>query len=121
MPVRINRANTLACSSRPDIEYSHRFSTTRRVGPSPLDAARSHRLRVLVVEDNVDTADSLALLLKLHGDHVHVARSGPVALTAVGETVFDVILLDIGLPGLDGYSVARRIREMHLTKMPRLI
>jgi PAS domain S-box-containing protein len=68
-------------------------------------------LRILVVEDNVDAADSLNLLLRLYGHHVRVARTGPMALEMASASRPDVVLLDIGLPGLDGYQVAQRLRE----------
>jgi PAS domain S-box-containing protein len=68
-------------------------------------------LRVLVVDDNVDTAESLAMLLKLYGHEVWPAHTGPKALEAAQAEQPDVILLDIGLPGMDGYEVARRLRE----------
>jgi PAS domain S-box-containing protein len=68
-------------------------------------------LRILVVEDNVDSADSLNLLLRLYGHHVRVARTGPTALEMASASRPDVVLLDIGLPGMDGYEVARRLRE----------
>jgi PAS domain S-box-containing protein len=68
-------------------------------------------LRVLVVEDNVDSADSLSLLLRLYGYDVSVARTGPTALEAVAAFLPHVVLLDIGLPGMDGYQVAQRLRE----------
>ena len=68
-------------------------------------------LRVLVVEDNVDAADSLSLLLRLYGHEVQVARTGPTALEMAAASRPDVVLLDIGLPGMDGYQVARRLRE----------
>ncbi|MGE5178650.1 MAG: chemotaxis protein CheB [Bacteroidota bacterium] len=66
--------------------------------------------RVLVVDDNADGADSLAALLRLGGHEVHVAYSGPEALGAAGRIHPDVVLLDIGLPGMTGYEVAQRIR-----------
>jgi CheY-like chemotaxis protein/two-component sensor histidine kinase len=66
--------------------------------------------RVLVVDDNSDGAESLALLLKLNGHEVHIAHDGPEALTSVQRLQPDVVLLDIGLPGLNGYEVCRRIR-----------
>ena len=69
-------------------------------------------LRVLVVEDNVDAADSLSLLLRLYGHEVQVARTGPTALDMASASRPDLVLLDIGLPGMDGYQVARRLREM---------
>jgi CheY-like chemotaxis protein len=65
---------------------------------------------MLVVDDNADTADSLAMLLRLHGHEVQVAYNGPAALQAAEAGPFDVILLDIGLPRMDGYEVARRLR-----------
>jgi CheY-like chemotaxis protein len=66
--------------------------------------------RVLVVDDNVDAADSLAMLLGLLGHEVELAYDGPAALTAAQQFGPDVVLLDIGLPILDGYEVARRLR-----------
>lgn len=68
-------------------------------------------LRVLVVEDNVDAADSLSLLLRLYGHDVQLARTGPTALEAATTSRPDVVLLDIGLPGMDGYQVANRLRD----------
>jgi CheY-like chemotaxis protein len=68
-------------------------------------------LRVLVVEDNVDAADSLSMLLRLYGHEVRVARTGPTALELASAFLPNVVLLDIGLPGMDGYEVARRLRE----------
>lgn len=68
-------------------------------------------LRVLVVEDNVDAGDSLSLLLRLHGHVVQVARTGPTALELAETFRPEVVLLDIGLPGMDGYEVARELRK----------
>ena len=68
-------------------------------------------LRVLVVEDNVDGADSLSMLLRLYGHDVDIARTGPTALEMAAAKRPDVVLLDIGLPGMDGYQVAKRLRE----------
>jgi len=68
-------------------------------------------LRVLVVEDNIDAGDSLSLLLRLHGHECLVARSGPSALEVASAFQPHVVLLDIGLPGMDGYQVAERLRE----------
>ena len=66
--------------------------------------------RVLVVEDNVDAADSLCMLLQLFGHQVQVARTGPAALEIAPEFRPEVVLLDIGLPGMDGYQVAMELR-----------
>ncbi len=67
--------------------------------------------RVLVVEDNVDAAQSLALLLKLSGHEMAVAHDGPAALTVAAGFQPHVVFLDIGLPGMDGYEVARQLRK----------
>ena len=74
------------------------------------DAARA-RARVLVVEDNLDAAESLLMLLQLLGHHVRAVHDGISALDVARANVPDVMLVDIGLPGMDGYEVARRIRE----------
>jgi PAS domain S-box-containing protein len=67
--------------------------------------------RVLLVEDNMDAAESLALLLRLEGHEVRVAHDGPAALAAARDYRPDIIFLDIGLPHMDGYEVARRLRQ----------
>jgi CheY-like chemotaxis protein len=78
-------------------------------------------LRVLVVEDNRDAADSLRLLLALYGYEVAVAHSGHDGVRAAQQCRPDVVLCDIGLPGLDGYAVARRLRGDPATAQARLI
>jgi signal transduction histidine kinase/ActR/RegA family two-component response regulator len=75
---------------------------------SPFTPARP--VRVLVVEDNVDAADSLATLLRLWGHEVEVVHDGLEALEVARAYQPEVVLLDIGLPGLDGYQVAERLR-----------
>ncbi|MGE0312248.1 MAG: PAS domain S-box protein [Lautropia sp.] len=67
--------------------------------------------RILVVDDNHDAAASLAMLLDLSGDHARTAHDGLQALDVAAEFRPQVVLLDIGLPGIDGYEVARRIRR----------
>lgn len=67
-------------------------------------------LRVLVVEDSVDAGDSLRMLLQLYGHDVQLARTGPTAVEMALACRPDVILLDIGLPGMDGYQVAKQLR-----------
>jgi len=69
--------------------------------------------RVLVVDDNEDAANTLAMILKMEGHVVDTAYSGAQALERVDEFQPAVVLLDIGLPGLDGYEVAERIRAKH--------
>ncbi len=77
--------------------------------PPRRERPRSSR-RVLVVEDNVDSADSLRQALKVAGHTVELARSGPEGLDRARAFRPDVILCDIGLPGMDGYAVARAVR-----------
>ncbi len=67
-------------------------------------------LRVLIVDDNVDTAGSLAILLRMWGHEVCTTHDGHSALDKAGEFRPDVVLLDIGLPHLDGFEVAARLR-----------
>ncbi|MEO5617902.1 MAG: response regulator [Candidatus Eisenbacteria bacterium] len=75
-------------------------------------ASRGPARRVLVVDDNIDSAESMAMLLRLEGHQTHTALDGAAALAATEEFQPDLILLDIGLPNLDGYAVARRLRGM---------
>jgi hypothetical protein len=63
-------------------------------------------LRVLVVEDNADAAERLALVLRTYGDDVRIAADGPAALALAQAEAPDAVLLDLGLPGMDGYEVA---------------
>jgi len=77
--------------------------------PRRTKANRSQR--ILVVDDNVDAADTLAEALRFAGHEVREEHDGRSALTALSEFHPDVILLDLGLPGLDGFEVARRLRQ----------
>jgi CheY-like chemotaxis protein len=88
--------------------------TSPRVAPTRVQAAsrsRNATSRILVVDDNVDSARGLARLLKLLGHKVETAGDGPEALAVVETYRPDVVLLDIGLPGMDGYDVARALRK----------
>jgi CheY-like chemotaxis protein len=71
---------------------------------------------VVVVDDNVDGAKSLAGLLELLGHRAVVAHTGPAGLEAVRAARPDLAILDIGLPGMDGYELARRLRDDPLTR-----
>jgi len=79
--------------------------------PSPEDGASAPSRRVLVVDDNVSSAQSLALVLKLEGYDVQVAHDGAVVIEAVRRFRPEVVLMDIGLPGMDGYQLAGRLRQ----------
>ncbi|HKQ71042.1 MAG TPA: PAS domain-containing protein [Polyangiaceae bacterium] len=81
-----------------------------RAAPPKADA-RTRPLRVLVVDDNVDAASSLGSLLELLGHEVRQAHDGPSALVAADALAPELVLLDIGLPGMDGYTVAARLRD----------
>lgn len=76
--------------------------------------------QVLVVDDNEDTADTMAAFLVYFGFTVHVAYSGQSAITDALADPPDAILCDIGLPGLDGYEVVRRLSE-ELPRRPVLV
>jgi signal transduction histidine kinase/CheY-like chemotaxis protein len=78
--------------------------------PSQQPSASGHRL--LVVDDHVDAADSLALLLRLQGHEVRVAYDGPAALELAQDHRPEMIFLDIGMPGMDGFEVARRVKQI---------
>jgi CheY-like chemotaxis protein len=82
---------------------------------------RTAGTRILVVEDNRDAADSLRLLLELYGYEATVAYTGPDGVKAAERWRPDVVLCDLGLPGLDGYGVARKLRGNPATAKVRLI
>lgn len=89
--------------------------TPAGVQPSKPESAqrapgRSSR-RVLIADDNRDAAESLAVLLRMDGHDVTIAYDGPQALAMLADAPPEVALLDIGMPGLDGYEVARRVRH----------
>ncbi|MEZ0314946.1 MAG: ATP-binding protein [Myxococcota bacterium] len=83
-----------------------------QVATIPIPQRKLHRacLKVLVVDDNVDAAESLAQLLTLWGHKVEVAGDGPSALRIADSLSPELVLLDIGLPGMDGYQVAAALR-----------
>lgn len=80
--------------------------------PADTQASVAGEKGVLIVDDNRDAAESLADLLRLMGARVTVAHSGREALEVLTDLNPDLVLLDIGLPGMDGYEVARRMRAM---------
>jgi CheY-like chemotaxis protein len=68
--------------------------------------------RVLIADDNVDAAESLQLWLQMAGHDVHVAHDGTSAVVAAESVRPEVVLLDIGMPGMSGFDVARHLRRM---------
>lgn len=106
-----------AFPGEPDLgtEFIVRLPILVEAPPVPAEDATIARtltaLRILVVDDNRDAAESLALLLGFHGHETHTAHDGLAAVKAASQLDPDVILMDIGLPRLNGYEAARRIRE----------
>jgi signal transduction histidine kinase/ActR/RegA family two-component response regulator len=82
---------------------------------------RAPARRILIVDDNVDAADTLAMMLQLDGHEVQAVYSGPEGLERLGTFDAEIVLLDIGLPGMDGYEVVRRMRQLVRGRRLRLI
>jgi len=106
-------------------EFTIRIPTEQTAAPletAPVaDAMAAKPLRVLIVEDNVDSAHILQTLLEYHGYQVTVAHSGPAGVSAARQERPDVVLCDIGLPGMDGYAVAGALRQSPETVSAHLI
>lgn len=77
--------------------------------------------RLLVVDDNKDAAESMSMLLEMWGHEVAFAYDGPSALETAEQWQPEAVFLDIGLPGMDGYEVAERLRELPQAKDAVLI
>jgi CheY-like chemotaxis protein len=82
---------------------------------------RRGRLHILTVEDDRITAENWAFLLRREGHEVNIALDGPTALCSAQVHQPDVVLLDIGLPGMNGYDVARHLYQQKGAKRPLLI
>jgi PAS domain S-box-containing protein len=98
-------------------EFSLRLPLAEAPAPQPAPPGRPMQAaprsrRILVVDDNTDAADTLRLVLDLQGHTTEVAYDPMSALRAVEQFAPDCVLLDIGLPGIDGYETARRIRAL---------
>jgi CheY-like chemotaxis protein len=92
--------------SLPLLEIESNFVSTEK-------GIRLSNLRFLLVDDNEDAANSLAMLLDIIGHNTQVVYTGLDALDIISRDQFDVVLLDIGLPDIDGYKVARSIRDQN--------
>ena len=89
--------------------------------PAATPAAGGSQVRVLVVDDNVDAAESIAMLLSLEGYEVRSVHAAQDALETAQSFQPHLVLLDIGLPGMDGYEVARRLRAEQRIESMRLV
>ncbi|MGN6193196.1 MAG: PAS domain S-box protein [Rhodanobacteraceae bacterium] len=103
--------------------FEMRLPRVARPAPTPAvgEQFKSEPRRVLIVDDNTDAADSLGLLLKFEGHETHVVYSAKEALASMESFNPEVALLDIGLPDINGYDLARQIRKMPQIKGLRLI
>lgn len=81
----------------------------------------SATLRILLVDDCPDVCASLAMLLRMWGHEVLTVGDGAACLSAVENYLPHLVLLDVGLPGMDGYEVARRLSDQPPARPPRLI
>ena len=93
-------------------------------GPRATEArpgTEGRSLRILIVDDNVDAADSIAMLLSMEGHQTRTVNTARAALLAAPEFKPEVVLLDIGLPEMDGYEVARRLRAQNGSHLMRLV
>ncbi|HET9384774.1 MAG TPA: ATP-binding protein [Gemmatimonadales bacterium] len=105
------------------------FSIRLPLASSPSSAAVRERRgtrrlppqRILIVDDNKDAADSLQSLLSMLGANAEVAHDGPGALQAVAGFQPEIVLLDIGMPGMSGYDIARRIRQDRSIAQPVIV
>jgi PAS domain S-box-containing protein len=107
-------------------EFEVRLPLSERALPAKARAAArgceaGAPVRILLVEDNRDAAESLAMLLELHGHLVRAVGDAWAALEAASSEPPDVALIDIGLPGMDGYELARRLRAEGGRPAPRLV
>jgi CheY-like chemotaxis protein len=90
------------------------MTTTSQTQPKP-------RRRVLIVDDSPDVADSLALLLKTFGADVRVAHSGAEGLATCADFTPELVFLDIGMPVMDGFETARRLRALPKARKATLV
>ncbi|HLI19329.1 MAG TPA: PAS domain S-box protein [Rhodanobacteraceae bacterium] len=121
----MHKGEVTARSDGPGQGSTFEMRLPRIARPAPIPAV-GERLeveprRVLIVDDNKDAADSLALLLTFEGHETHVVYSGKEALASMESFKPDVALLDIGLPEMNGYDLAREIRKMPQAKTLRLV
>jgi signal transduction histidine kinase len=93
-----------------EVRLPRRPSAPRTVAVAPAASVDTAARRVLLVDDDLDNAEAFSTYLRVKGHVTTIARSGEEALVLAGEAAPDVVLLDIGLPGIDGYETCRRLR-----------
>jgi CheY-like chemotaxis protein len=86
-----------------------------------LERAAGTRKRVLIVDDNADGANSIGHILSLLGHETAMVYDGQAALDRAAEFAADVVLLDLGMPGLDGYEICRRLRATQSPRRPQIV
>jgi PAS domain S-box-containing protein len=94
----------------PALPEDRKGELLRKHGDDQQPVVPSAPRHILVVDDNMDAAESLAVLLRLEGHEVRVAPDGPAALAAAQADPPEMVVLDLGMPGMDGFEVARRLR-----------
>ncbi|PWT95913.1 MAG: hypothetical protein C5B55_00665 [Blastocatellia bacterium] len=107
-------------------EFTVRLPVSIEASPIPplqsqMYAKRESGLNILVVDDNVDAAESLSMLMQVMGNKTQTANDGEEALRLASKLHPDVVLLDVGLPKMNGYDVARAIRQQTWAQRPILI
>ena len=107
---------TLPCN-----DHAQTSAANDSVRPQADPTSHSHSHRVLIVDDQLDVAQSLRDLLSLLGYDTRIASNGPEALRVAGDFKPELVFLDIGLPGMTGYEVARSLRALKTTPQPRLV
>ncbi|MFS2003914.1 response regulator [Duganella sp. CT11-25] len=101
----------LGCEFLIRLPVVNRDGVRNAVPLSPAAGADGRKMKVLVVDDNQDAADSLAALLEIDGFDVRAVYDGSAAIAAVAQSQPDMIVMDLGMPGMDGYETARAIRQ----------
>ena len=110
-PVPMPAAASEVIPAMPNMPDDHPSASASASEDAAPGAAAPQGRRVLIVDDNADSADSLAMLLQLGGHEAHTAYDGLQALELASRLQPEVLLLDLGLPGLDGCELCRRIRQ----------
>lgn len=106
---------TKPCDMEKLAETAHRAANARTTGPTrpQPDGAEKQEIRLLIVDDEEELLDSLLVALKRRGMQVSTAEGGVEALQLMEERVFDVVLLDVKMPGIDGVNLLRLIKDAY--------